>query len=63
MKTADAVAYFGSQAELARVLGIKPPSITDWGENVPPLRQLQLQQLTLGKLQAAADVFTKRATA
>jgi len=60
MKTKDVIAHFGSQAELARVLGIKPPSISGWGEDVPALRQLQIQSLTLGKLRAASDVFDKK---
>lgn len=61
MLTKDAIAFFGSQAALAAALGIRQPSIAGWGETPPPLRQLQLQQLTLGKLKAAPDVFdTKR---
>lgn len=58
MLTSDALAYFdGSQAELARALGIKPPSVADWGPTVPPLRQIQLERLTGGKLKASPDVF------
>jgi DNA-binding transcriptional regulator YdaS (Cro superfamily) len=59
MKTADAVALFGSQSALARALGIRPAAVAQWGETVPSLRQLQIQQLTLGKLKAADDVFER----
>jgi DNA-binding transcriptional regulator YdaS (Cro superfamily) len=52
MRTEDAIEHFGSQAALARALGIRPPSIADWGDDVPPLRQLQLERLTKGELRA-----------
>jgi DNA-binding transcriptional regulator YdaS (Cro superfamily) len=48
----DAIAYFGTQQALADALGIKTQSITDWGEIVPELRQLQLQRITGGVLKA-----------
>ena len=57
MLTKDAVAYFGSQTALARALNITQASVAGWGEVVPPLRQLQLQQLTIGKLMASPEVF------
>ena len=58
MLTKDAIAHFNnSQAELARALGIKPQSVTDWGDTVPKLRQLQLERITGGMLKAAPDVF------
>lgn len=53
MKKSDAIEYFGSQSALARALGIKPPSIADWGDEVPDLRQLQLEAITHGQLKAA----------
>lgn len=52
MRTDDAIRHFGSQAALARALDIKPPSISSWGAEVPPLRQLQIEKLTGGKLRA-----------
>lgn len=57
MLTKDAIAYFGSQAALSRALGIKQPSIASWGEHVPPLRQLQLEHMTSGKLTAAPGLM------
>jgi len=45
MKTSDAIAKYGSKAALARALGIKAPSISTWGENVPPLRAYQLKEM------------------
>ena len=60
MKTRDVIEHFGSQAALARAIGIKQPSIQDWGEIVPPLRQLQIEKITRGKFKAQADVFLKK---
>lgn len=45
MKTKDAIEKYGSKASLARALGIKAPSIANWGEDVPPLRVYQLREL------------------
>lgn len=53
MLTKDAVAHFGSQAALARALGITQPSVAGWGDVVPLGRQYQLEVLTSGALRAA----------
>ena len=64
MRTQDAIAHFGTQAALAEALGIKQPSVADWGDTVPPLRQIQIEKITRGALKAAPDVFeNKRAGA
>jgi DNA-binding transcriptional regulator YdaS (Cro superfamily) len=47
----EAVNFFGSQVALAEKLGIRQASVAEW-INVPPLRQLQLERLTKGKLRA-----------
>lgn len=52
MKLSEAVAIFGTEAELARKLGIKPQAVYQWGDKVPMRRQYQLQLLTKGKLKA-----------
>lgn len=58
VNTSEAIAYFdGSRAKLADALGIEPPSIYSWGENPPPLRQIQLEQITVGKLKAEPNCF------
>ena len=41
----DAVRYFGSKAELARILGITPQALTIWGEYIPELRAYKLRDL------------------
>lgn len=52
MKTADALAYFGSAYNLAKLLRIKHQSIALWGEQVPDLRQFQIEELSGGDLTA-----------
>ena len=57
MKTLDAITRFGSQTALADALGISKAAVNKWGADVPPLRQLQLQAMTNGAMQADADVY------
>lgn len=56
MKTKEAVEYFGTQQAVADALGIEQPAISLWGEIPPPLRQLQLEILTKGKLKADPEI-------
>ncbi|MBY7733461.1 Cro/CI family transcriptional regulator [Francisella philomiragia] len=48
------IKYFGTKAEVARVLKIKPSAVSHWvrDNEVPPARQLQIQKITKGKLKA-----------
>lgn len=43
MKTAHAIHLAGSAAALAKLLGITPSAISQWGEEVPPLRMYELR--------------------
>ena len=62
MLTSDALAHFGgSKAALAKALGISVPSVYEWREYPPPLRQVQLEQVTGGTLKAEPDVFDAKA--
>lgn len=47
--------HFGTQAEIARVLGCKQPSVAEWfdKDEVPEGRQYQLELATGGALKAA----------
>lgn len=59
MKTSNAVRFFGSQAALARALGIKPPSVCGWGEVVPRGRAYELLALTDGAIPLEAGDYEK----
>lgn len=63
MKTQDAITHFGTQTALAKALGITQPTVAEWGEYPPPLRQLQIQQVTVGQLQAEPNVFATKSSA
>jgi predicted XRE-type DNA-binding protein len=52
MTTSDAIKHYGTQQRLATALGIRQSSVSEWGEYPPAVRQLQLQQLTKGRLKS-----------
>lgn len=45
MKTADAIASFGTTLALAQALGITREAIYQWGDDVPPLREYQIREI------------------
>lgn len=45
MKTQQAIELAGNAAALAKLLGITPSAITQWGENVPEKRVWQMRLL------------------
>jgi hypothetical protein len=63
MTTAEAIKHYKTQTKLAKKLGIEQGSVSGWGEYPPPLRQLQIQQLTRGRLKAEPNVFDTRKSA
>lgn len=52
MTTQEAISYYKTQTKLATVLGTRQSTIASWGEYPPKIRQLQLQQITGGRLKA-----------
>lgn len=52
MRTKEAIEHYRTAAELARVLGVMPSAISQWGEYPPIGRQYQIQALTKNKLKA-----------
>ena len=48
MKTQQAINLAGNAASLAKLLGITPSAITQWGENVPEKRVWQMRLLKPG---------------
>lgn len=55
MKTKQAAEFFGSKKKLAAALGISPSAVTMWGEEVPELRQYQIERITKGKVKRVTD--------
>jgi len=60
MLKADVIKFFGTAYKVAKALGIDPPIVYRWGEIVPPLRQLQLEHVTRGRLKADPTLMPKR---
>lgn len=52
MRTSTVLKHFGDHKAVAAALGIKAPSVYSWGPTVPPLRQIQIERITGGKLKA-----------
>lgn len=53
---ARAAKVIGSRSQLARLLGVKPPTVTQWAKGlrpVPPARALQIEKLTRGEVTRA----------
>lgn len=52
MKTQSAIDHYGSATKVAEILGISKAAVSQWGENVPELRALQLEIKSEGALKA-----------
>lgn len=59
MTKEQAVAHFGGVPRLAEALGIQRQAIYQWDE-IPELRQLQIERLTDGALQADSSPVSDR---
>lgn len=55
MNKSEALAHFVTGRALAEALGISQPSVSMWPEQIPELRQLQLEQITAGALRAGPE--------
>lgn len=65
MTPTQALDFFGSKAEIARVLGISPPSVIEWFDKgeIPDGRQYQIELATDGALRADQPANRKTAAA
>jgi DNA-binding transcriptional regulator YdaS (Cro superfamily) len=52
MTKQQAITHYGTQAALARALGVNRAAINGWGDAIPLGRQFQLEVLTGGVLKA-----------
>ena len=55
MTKQDAINYFGSAANIARLLKISRGAVSLWPERLPMLRQYQLAKLSEGALRTDDD--------
>lgn len=52
MNRADAIKHFEGITPLAKALGITYEAVRQWGDEIPELRQYQLELVTNGQLKA-----------
>jgi len=55
MNKQQVIDFFGGVNATAKALGIAQPSVSNWPDRLPELRQLQVERLTKGKLRAGAE--------
>lgn len=55
MKRQTAIDYYGSIPKLAQALKITYEAVRQWGDEVPELRQYQLEKLTDGALKVGQE--------
>jgi transcriptional repressor of cell division inhibition gene dicB len=51
----DVIDHFGGVTATSRALGTSQPSVTNWSDPLPVLRQLQIEKLTGGALKAGPE--------
>ena len=56
----DAVKLFGSQVNVARVLGLTRAAVSAWGEIVPEGQAYKLQVVTGGKIKVDPRKYRER---
>lgn len=52
MTKTQAIEHFGNASAVARALKVTRQSVCSWSEEIPLLRQMQIEKLTKGKLKA-----------
>ena len=51
----DVLDHFGGATATALKLGVSQPSVSNWTDPLPELRQLQIERLTGGALRAGPE--------
>lgn len=59
MKKSDVIRHFGSQTAAADALGISQAAISKWGETIPELQAVRLEQVTNKALRYDPDLYRK----
>jgi len=56
----ETIEHFGTQTEIARVLGITQGTVSSWNKVVPPRWQFQLEVITHGALRVDNSLRVER---
>lgn len=60
MRTEDAVSFFGTKKRIAELLGIQPTAISQWGETIPLISAMRLEDLSYGNLKVDKSRYDER---
>lgn len=55
MKKEEVLQYFGGTTATAVALGLSQPSVSNWSDPLPAIRQLEIENVTGGKLRAGPE--------
>jgi len=61
MRKQEALDFFGNQSKLAASLGVTRQAVSQWGDDIPGLRALQIEEVTSGQLKADRRTVFKSA--
>lgn len=61
MKTKAVIDWFGTQQKTADALGLHQSTVSGWGDEPPELRQIQIERLSNGELQAEPRCYQPKA--
>jgi len=50
MTKKKAIAFYGSQQEIARVLKVSKAAVSRWGDKIPPVHAYRLEKISEGQL-------------
>lgn len=59
MFKSNVVAFYKNQSGVAAALGIKPGSVSQWGNIIPEKQAFRLEKLTNGALKYDPDLYAK----
>lgn len=59
----DVLTALGGGSAVARMLGIKPASVSMWDDIIPMARAFQIERLTKGKLKFDPALYQKQVAA
>jgi DNA-binding transcriptional regulator YdaS (Cro superfamily) len=60
MKKAEVLKHFEGVSRVAELLAISPSAVSQWSEELPLLRQYQIEAASGGKLKASKSSLPKR---
>jgi hypothetical protein len=60
MRTEDAVSFFGTKKRIADLLGILPTAVSQWGDTIPMISAMRLEELSYGNLKVDRSRYDER---